>query len=53
MDKDLRDWVSEQVLQGSEPLDITAAVAREITKSKGLPITVITITSRFGFSGSS
>ena len=38
MDKDLRDWVSEQVLQGSEPLDITAAVAREITKSKGLPI---------------
>ena len=38
MDKDLRDWVSEQVLQGSEPLDITAAVAREITKLKGLPI---------------
>ena len=38
MDKDLRDWVSEQVLQGSEPLDITAGVAREITKSKGLPI---------------
>ena len=38
MDKGLLDWVSKQVLQGAQPLEIAAAVAREIAKAKALPI---------------
>ncbi|MBT95230.1 MAG: hypothetical protein CL431_04585 [Acidimicrobiaceae bacterium] len=38
MDKSLLDWVSEQISQGAQSLEITAAVARAVAANRNLPL---------------